>query len=124
MQIQKIDLNYNPPNQEKMNPAITSSIKGTSFTSTYRVPFHQSSQGITPGKKDALKTLARKYGGIVPKYREGNVKFSCRKRFDPIVETILKKLGFKAYTKVQLHNVPMDQIVDALEHKGRFKSIK
>lgn len=95
-----------------------------SFTSTYRVPFKQPRKGMTPSKKDALKELATSYGGIVPRFREGNVKFSCRRRFDKLVEATLNKLGFNSYKKVEIHNVPQGQIIDALEYKGRFATEK
>lgn len=91
-----------------------------SFTGTYRVPFKQPRVGVKPTKKDALKELAERFNGIVPTHRDGNVKFSCRKKFDAEVKARLKKLGFNDYEVVDLHNVPKDQIVDALEGKGRF----
>lgn len=91
-----------------------------SFTSTYRVPFSQPGGGITPSKKDALKALALKNGGIAPNFRNGNVKFSVRKKFDEGVKAMLKQFGFRQYEVVPLHNVPQTQIIDALEAKGRF----
>lgn len=91
-----------------------------SFGRTYRVPFKQPGTGVKPSRKDALKALALKHGGIVPTYRDGNVKFSCRKKFDETVKLKLKELGFDYYESVDIHNVPNEQIVDALESKGRF----
>ena len=92
-----------------------------SFTSTYRVPFKQPKAGVSPGQKDALKAIANQFGGIVPTYREGNVKFSARKKFDKQIMNQLSRFGFHNYERVELHNVPNAQIIDALEYKGRFE---
>ena len=93
----------------------------TSFCSTYRVPLKQV-KSVKPSKKDALKELAQKWNGIVPKYREGNVKFSVPKRYDTAIEGTLNKLGFNKYQVVPLHRVPKEQLVDALNYEGRFTS--
>lgn len=94
-----------------------------SFTSTYRVPFKQPGKGIKPGRKDDLKAIANQYGGLVPSSREGNVKFSVRKKFDEQIEAQLKRLGFTTYDKVEIHNVPKEQILDALDYRGRFTKL-
>lgn len=95
-----------------------------SFTSTYRVQFHQPRTGIKPSQKDALKALAIEHGGIVPSSRVGNVKFSCQRKFDEIVKATLQNLGFNTYESVCIHNVPKEQIPSALEAKGRFATVK
>ena len=94
-----------------------------SFTSTYRVPFKQPRKSINPAKKDALKELATKHGGIVPSSRQGNVKLSVKAKLDSEIQAELKNLGFNNYTMVAIHNVPSNQIVDALEYKDRFKTL-
>lgn len=97
-----------------------------SFTSTYRIPLKPKSGSITPGKKELIKQLADKFKGEYPNNGTGNVRFSCKMKFDKFVKEELNKLNFKEgdYEVVPIHNVKNNQIPEALEYKGRFESLK
>lgn len=100
-------------------------MKNISFGSTYRVNFSQPKQGVSPHKKDELKKLAKTHNHCsVPSGRTGNVKFSVKKKLDEQVEATLKKLGFKEYEKVEIHNVWPDEINDVFAKTGRFEFLK
>ena len=92
------------------------------FTSSYRFPMTQ--PGVNRFKRESLKPELMKYtdriGAFqIPNTGKGHGRISVKENYDGFVEDILKRLGFKRYQKLPLHDVSIAAVDEAVRNLGK-----
>lgn len=93
-----------------------------SFGSTYRIPISQ--PGIGKGQKDNRvlhKFVLTFPNGLAPNGKAGWCRVSVPEEQDAIIESGLKKIGYKIWQKFNLHNLNKSKIDEVL--KPLIKSV-
>lgn len=92
------------------------------FTSSYRFPMTQ--PGVNRFKRESLKPeLIKNIDKIgafqIPNTGKGYGRISVKECYDGFVEGILKRLNFKRYQKMPLHDVSIAKVDEAVKDLGR-----
>ena len=92
------------------------------FTSSYRFPMTQ--PGVNRFKRESLepelmKNLHKISAFQIPNTDKGNGRLSVKEEYDGFVEGILKRLGFKRYQKLPLHDASIEEVDEAVRNLGK-----
>lgn len=92
------------------------------FTSSYRFPMTQ--PGVNRFKRESLEPELMKYADIIsafqiPNTGKGNGRISVKEKYDGFIEGILKRLGFKRYQKLPLHDVSIAEVDEAVRNLSK-----
>lgn len=93
-----------------------------SFTSSYRFPMTQ--PGVNRAKRELLKPELEKCAHKITSFQipntgAGNGRISVKEVYDGFVEGMLKRLGFKRYQKLPLHDASIEDVDAAVRNLSK-----